>query len=60
MFHRRRSAKGFTLVELLVVIGIIALLAGILLPVLARATAQAKSARCKSRLGQLYKGLRMY
>ena len=60
MYHRRSSAKGFTLVELLVVIAIIALLAAILLPVLARATAQAKSARCKSRLGQLYKGLRMY
>lgn len=60
MFHRRRSASGFTLVELLVVIGIIALLAALLLPVLARATASAKSARCKSRLGQYYKGIRMY
>ncbi len=60
MFHRRRSGSGFTLVELLVVIGIIALLAALLLPVLARATASAKSARCKNRLGQLYKGIRMY
>lgn len=60
MRHRRASALGFTLVELLVVIGIIALLAALLLPVLASATHAAKSARCKSKLGQLYKGVRIY
>jgi prepilin-type N-terminal cleavage/methylation domain-containing protein/prepilin-type processing-associated H-X9-DG protein len=60
MLARRRNAKGFTLVELLVVIGIIALLAAMLLPVLARATGSAKSTRCKNQLNQLYKGLRMY
>ena len=60
MRSRRRSAFGFTLVELLVVIGIIALLAALLLPVLASATQSAKSARCKSRLGQIYKGIRIY
>ena len=60
MRHRRASALGFTLVELLVVIGIIALLAALLLPVLASATQAAKSARCKSRLGQFYKGMRIY
>ncbi len=51
---------GFTLVELLVVIGIIALLAAILLPVLAQATHAARRANCSNKLGQYYKGLRIY
>jgi len=55
-----RRSGGFTLVELLVVIGIIALLAAILLPVLAQATHAARRASCSNKLGQYYKGLRMY
>ncbi len=57
---RRKRSGGFTLIELMIVIAIIAILAAILVPNFIRARAQGQYTACKSNLKNMATALEMY
>ncbi|MEW6355596.1 MAG: prepilin-type N-terminal cleavage/methylation domain-containing protein [Planctomycetota bacterium] len=57
--QRRRSA-GFTLTEMIVVIGIIGVVLGLLTPVIARVRKAGRDTQCKSNLRQIFQAYKIY
>jgi len=60
MLRHQQELRGFTLVELLVVIGIIAVLIGIMMPVLGKARTAGKRVACRAQLADVGRFFQMY
>ena len=55
-----KKRKGFTLIEVLVVVIILGVLATIVIPKIASATGDAKNSKCSANWGMLIRALEMY
>lgn len=56
----KESERGFTLIEMMIVVAIIAILVGILVPNFMRARAQAQTAACEANLKEIATALELY
>jgi len=60
MINKKKGNRGFTLIELMIVIAIIAILAAILVPNFMKARAQGQLTACQSNLKNIGTALEMY
>jgi general secretion pathway protein G len=56
----RRAQRGFTLIEMMIVVAIIAILVSILVPNFVRARAQAQTSACESNLKEIATAIELY
>jgi len=60
MTKRLQSQRGFTLIEMMIVVAIIAILVSILVPNFVRARAQAQTSACESNLKEIATAIELY